>query len=181
AADPALGRAVEELRDAFCWSGEPWDQQDALHLRERQARELVPAGRFSVKMSRGGLVEVEYAVQYLQLLHGRERPQLRTPSTLTGLERLRAASLLTSEESATLRDAYVFWRRVADGLRMVSGQATDLLLPEPDSEEWGLLARRLGYRGRDWVETAAALRGDVEMQRARVTEFFERRFVLPAR
>src|SRR6185436_17334984 len=178
AADPALGRAVEELRDAFCWSGEPWDQQDALHLRERQARELVPAGRFSVKMSRGGLVEVEYAVQYLQLLHGRERPELRSPSTLAGLERLRAASLLTTEEAATLRDAYVFWRRVADGLRMVSGQATDLLLPEPDSEEWGLLARRLGYRGENWAAAAAALREDVERWTRAVIDLFDRKFRL---
>ena len=178
AADPALGRAVEELRDAFCWSGEPWDQRDALHLRERQARELVPAGRFSVKMSRGGLVEVEYAVQYLQLLHGRARPELRTPSTLAGLERLRAASLLTSGEAATLSDAYVFWRRVADGLRMVSGQATDLLLPEPDSEEWGLLARRLGYRGENWAAAAAALREDVERWTRAVIDLFDRKFRL---
>jgi glutamate-ammonia-ligase adenylyltransferase len=175
AGDPALGREVEALRDAFCWSGEPWDQKDALHLRERQSRELVPPGRFSVKMSRGGLVEVEYAVQYLQLLHGRERPELRTPSTLAGLERLRAASLLTSEEAATLRDAYVFWRRVADGLRMVSGQATDLLLPE-DSEEWGLLARRLGYRGPNWASAAAALRADVERHTSAVRLLFDGKF-----
>ncbi len=49
AGDDALGRAVEAHRDAFVWSGAPWDRRNALRLRERQARELVPAGRFSVK------------------------------------------------------------------------------------------------------------------------------------
>jgi glutamate-ammonia-ligase adenylyltransferase len=176
AGDPALGRAVEEVRDAFCWGDEPWDKADALHLRERQARELVPAGRVSVKHSRGGLVEVEYTVQYLQLLHGRERPELRTPSTLVGLERLRAAGLLSDEDAARLREAYVFWRRMMDGLRMVRGQATDQLLPEDGSEEWVLLARRLGYEGENWAAAAAALRADVERHRVSVAEIFDRKF-----
>src|SRR5262249_36559465 len=72
AGDETLGREVEALRDAFVWSGEPWDREDALRLRERQVRELVAPGRFNVKLSRGGMVEVEYAVQYLQIQHGRE-------------------------------------------------------------------------------------------------------------
>lgn len=172
AGDPELGRQVEAARDAFCWSGEPWDRSDALHLRERQARELVPAGRISVKHSRGGLVEAEYTVQYLQLLEGGRRTELRTPSTLVGIERLRAAGLLGADEATQLREAYVFWRRVVDGLRMVRGQATDLLLPEPGSEEWGLLARRLGYLGRGWAEAAAALIGDMERHRSAVQGLF---------
>ena len=53
AGDEALGREVERVRDAFVWSGEPWDREASLHLRERQVRELVPPGRFNVKLSRG--------------------------------------------------------------------------------------------------------------------------------
>ena len=79
AGDEALGAEVERARDAFVWSDEPWDRADALHLRERQCRELVPPGRFNVKYSPGALVEVEYAVQYLQIEHGRRHPELRTP------------------------------------------------------------------------------------------------------
>lgn len=176
AGDPGLGRQVEAVRDAFCWGDEPWDRADALHLRERQARELVPAGRTSVKHSRGGLVEVEYAVQYLQLIHGRERPELRTPSTLVALARLRAAGLLNDAEAGALREAYVFWRRVVDGLRMVKGQAGDLLLPEAGSEDWRLLARRLGYPGENWGEAAQALQADVERHRNIVIELFGRKF-----
>ena len=150
AGDPALGAEVLGVRDAFVWSDEAWDRANALHLRDRQCRELVPAGRFNVKYSPGALVEVEYAVQYLQIEHGRERPELRTPATLEALDRLGAAALLGAAERAVLREAYLFWRGVADALRMVRGNARDLLLPEPDSEELRFLARRLGYAGADW-------------------------------
>jgi glutamate-ammonia-ligase adenylyltransferase len=103
--DEALGRAVEGFRDSYVWSDEPWDLAGALHLRDRQARELVDVGRFNVKYSRGALIDVEYAVQYLQLLNGRERPGVRTPSTRTGLDRLRDAGVLSADEHRDLREA----------------------------------------------------------------------------
>jgi glutamate-ammonia-ligase adenylyltransferase len=175
AGDAALGQAVERLRDEFVWSAEPWDREASLHLRERQRRELVPPGRFNVKMSRGGLVDVEYAAQYLQVRHGRERPLLRTPRTLTALERLAAAGLLAAHDRDALEDGYLFWRSVADGLRMLRGHAGDLLLPEDGSDDYGYLARRLGYRG-GRREAAAALRADVERHAGRVAAVFETLF-----
>jgi [glutamine synthetase] adenylyltransferase / [glutamine synthetase]-adenylyl-L-tyrosine phosphorylase len=174
AGDDALGRAVEVQRDAFVWSGDPWDRENALHLRERQARELVPAGRFSVKYSPGALVDVEYSAQYLQIQHGRDRPELRTPSTLEALDRLRALGFLGEGDHRALHDGYVFWRRVADGLRMVRGNARDLLLPEDGSQELGFLARRLGYPGAGGREAGQALAGDVARHREQVNAFFTR-------
>ena len=176
AGDEALGRAVEAHRDAFVWSDVPWDRANALHLRERQARELVPAGRFNVKYSRGALVDVEYAAQYLQLQHGRARPELRTPSTLEALDRLHEGGLLADAERRDLEEAYLSWRRVADGLRMVRGNARDLLLPPSGSEEEGILARRLGYPGAGWREAGRALAAEVERHRDRVRELFDARF-----
>jgi glutamate-ammonia-ligase adenylyltransferase len=176
AGDEALGAEVERLRDAFVWSDEPWDRADALHLRERQARELVPPGRFNVKYSPGALVDVEYAVQYLQLEHGRSRPELRTPSTLEALDRLRDAGVIDPTRRDELRAAYLFWRRVADALRMVRGNAKDLLLPESGSEEVRFLARRLGYAGPDWAAAADALLADVARHREAAARFFKERF-----
>jgi glutamate-ammonia-ligase adenylyltransferase len=176
AGDAALGAEVEEVRDSFVWSGEPWNRADALHLRERQCRELVPAGRFNVKYSPGALVEVEYAVQYLQLEHGRGDPSLRSPSTLAALDRLCDAGRLAGAERDELRVAYLFWRRVADALRMVRGNAKDLLLPESGSEEVRFLARRLGYAGPDWAAAASALLSDVARHREAVSRFFKERF-----
>jgi glutamate-ammonia-ligase adenylyltransferase len=175
AGDQTLGAEVIRLRDRFVWGEEPWDRQDALHLRDRQCRELVPAGRFNVKYSAGALVEVEYAVQYLQIEHGRSDPRLRTPSTLEGLDRLQEAGLLTGAERDRLREAYLFWRQVADALRMVRGNARDLLLPESGSEEVRFLARRLGYTG-DWSAAAETFLGDVARHRDGVARFFKERF-----
>lgn len=175
AGDRTLGQAVLAHRDAFVWSDVPWDRENALHLRQRQARELVPPGRFNVKYSPGALVEVEYSAQYLQIEHGRAHPELRTPSTLEALDRLRGLGLLSEDEYCRLRDAYVFWRRVADGLRMFRGNARDLLLPE-EAEDLGFLARRLGYPGSSRAEAAAALAADADRHRDGVRAFFTARF-----
>jgi glutamate-ammonia-ligase adenylyltransferase len=176
AGDVPLGTEVERVRDAFVWGDEPWDRENALHLRDRQCRELVPPGRFNVKYSPGALVEVEYAVQYLQVEHGRALPQLRTPSTLEALDRLREAGRVQPDERFRLRAAYVFWREVADALRMVRGNARDLLLPETGSDEMRFLARRLGYTGPGWEEAAAAFLADLARHRDAVSRFFNGRF-----
>jgi glutamate-ammonia-ligase adenylyltransferase len=176
AGDEELGTEVERLRDAFVWRDEPRDREDALHLRDRQCRELVPTGRFNVKYSPGALVEVEYLVQYLQIEHGRSNPHLRTPSTLEGLDRLRDAGIVEAGERDRLRAAYVFWRKVADALRMVRGSARDLLLPESGSEEVRFLARRLGYAGPDWAAAAERFLEDVARHRDAVVERFTARF-----
>ena len=176
AGNPAFGREVEAFRDGYVWSGEPWDMAEALRLRVRQVTELVPSGRFNVKLSRGGLVDVEYAAQYLQIQHGREHAELRTPRTLHALDALAGLGIISGAEHETLGEGYVFWRRVADALRMVRGQASDLLLPDEGSDELRLLARRLGYAGRDWAEAAAALDADIDRNRLAVQSVFDRRF-----
>jgi len=177
AGDPGLGQRVMTVRDGFVWSSEPWDRENALHLRERQATELVPAGRINVKYSRGCMVDVEYTVQYLQLLHGGERPELRTPTTLEGLDRLADAGLVSKEDADDLRSSYRFWRRLADAQRMVHGASRDLLLPEPGNEEMGFLARRMGYDAPSGQEAASALAADVDRHRERTLAIFNRLFV----
>jgi glutamate-ammonia-ligase adenylyltransferase len=175
AGDEALGREVVRLRDEFVWSAEPWDREASVHLRERQARELVPPGRFNVKMSRGGLVDAEYTVQYMQIVHGREHPFLRTHATLPALDRLRTAEILESDEYESLREGYLFWREVVDALRVVRGHAGDLLLPDEASDEYGFLARRLGYPG-GRRQAGSALARKVAHNRERLAAIYDRRF-----
>jgi [glutamine synthetase] adenylyltransferase / [glutamine synthetase]-adenylyl-L-tyrosine phosphorylase len=175
AGERGLGRDVLAVRDGFVWSEAPWDREDALHLRARQVRELVPAGRFNVKYSTGGLVDIEYAAQYLQIQHGRAHPELRTPTTREALDRLQALGLVPADEHGLLTEAYVFWRRAADALRMVRGNARDLLLPVEGSDERRFLARRLGYPGTG-AAAAEALGADVARHRERVDGFFRERF-----
>ncbi|MGC3997453.1 MAG: hypothetical protein QM767_08130 [Anaeromyxobacter sp.] len=97
------------------------------------------------KTGHGGLVDVEFAAQFLQLLHGHDHPAIRTPTTPEALARLRAAGLLREAEHAALARGYGFLRRVELRLRIVHDYAIDHL-PER-GQALDQLARRLGYGG----------------------------------
>jgi glutamate-ammonia-ligase adenylyltransferase len=176
AGDETLGRRVEECRDGFTYSGEPWDRENAMRLRRRQAEELVKPGRINVKYSRGGIIDIEYAAQYLQLIHGKDHPELRVTGTLEALDRLRGLNLISETESGMLRAAYLFLRTLIDALRIVRGDASDLDLPEEGSDEFKSLARRLGYRERDWKTCAAALATDIHRWMKAVNSYYVERF-----
>lgn len=177
AGDESLGRRVEECRDGFTYSGEPWDWENAMRLRRRQTDELVKPGRINVKYSPGGIIDIEYAAQYLQLIHGKDHPELRVTSTLEALDRLRRLNLISETESEMLRAAYLFLRNLIDALRIVRGDASDLALPEEGSDEFKSLARRLGYRERDWKSGALALAADIHRWMKAVNSYYIARFL----
>jgi glutamate-ammonia-ligase adenylyltransferase len=171
---------VEGRRDSFTYGDAPWDWENAMHLRRRQTRELVKPGQINVKYSPGGIIDIEYAAQYLQLLRGKGRPELRVTNTLDALDRLRRLSLISEAESETLRAAYLFLRNLIDALRIVRGDASDLALPEEDSDEFKSLARRLGYRERDWKRGAEKLAADIRRWMREVNSYYVSRFNSPA-
>ena len=179
AGDEALGRRVEAHRDAFTYSGTPWDWENALHLRRRQMRELVKPGQINVKYSAGGIIDIEYAVQYMQLLHGPRHPAVRSPNTMEALEQLRRLQIINEGEYELLSEGYRFLRKLIDALRIVRGDASDLVLPPADSDEFKFLTRRLGYRERDWAAGAAMLLLDIQQWMANVHEYFLSRFPSP--
>ena len=85
AGEALLGKQVEAHRDRYVYSGAPWDLATALDLRRQQLKQLVEPGTVNVKHSAGGVVDIEYAVQYLQVMHGHAHPVLRTPNTMQAL------------------------------------------------------------------------------------------------
>ena len=72
----------------------------------RQIRELVRPGQINVKYSSGGIIDIEYAVQYLQLLHGESHPELRVPNTLDAMDQLLRLQIVNDREYGELRAAY---------------------------------------------------------------------------
>jgi glutamate-ammonia-ligase adenylyltransferase len=140
-----LGRHVAALRDQFVYSGRRYDVAAMRAMRERQLRHLVTGGTLNVKFSPGGLVDVEYLVQGLQMTHGHDLPGLRSPNTREAMAALREAGLLGEADYERLRDGHNFLRQVINALRMVRGNARDMTVPATDSEEFAYLARRLGY------------------------------------
>lgn len=116
-------------------------------MRERMESEIgreASRGK-NPKTGHGGLVDVEFAAQFLQLLHGHDHPFLRTPSTPVALERLWTAGLLLDETYRDLARGYEFLRRVELRLRIVHDYAIDHL-PESGAQ-LDQLARRLSYAG----------------------------------
>ena len=174
--DVSLGRQMEAHRDSFVYGTDPWDIPGAVELRRQQLRQMVKPGQVNLKYSAGGLIDIEYAVQYLQVIHGHDHPSLRTPNTLQALAALVKEGLVSRTDGEMLRKAYIFTRILIDGLRMVRGNAKDLVLPPPDSEEFISLARRVGYTTDDWRACARHLQADIAHHMQVTSEFFTQHF-----
>jgi glutamate-ammonia-ligase adenylyltransferase len=124
------------------------------------------------------LIDVEYTVQYLQLLHGAVAPTVRTPNTLAAIQALHNAAYLNRQEYQQLSAAYVFLRHLIDALRIVRGHARDLVLPPIDSEEFIFLARRLSYWGD--ANPPSRLAADIAHHMRQAAHIYHARFVTPA-
>lgn len=114
-------------------------------IRERQLRHLVEPGRINAKFSKGGLVDLEYIVQGLQMARGDREPALRVTNTAAATAALAAAGIISAENAARLTEALTFLQQLINALRMVRGNSKDLTVPPVESEEFAFLARRLGY------------------------------------
>ena len=147
AGDAELGQQIVSLRDELIYNGQPFDVAAMRAMRERQVRHLVTPGTLNAKFSPGGLVDLEYLVQGLQITHGHRRPELRLPNTREAMIALAEAGILSSLDFKHLFEAHSFLRRLINALRMVRGNARDLTVPPPDSEEFDFLARRLNHGG----------------------------------
>ena len=158
AGDVGLGRTIEALRDAFVYSGAPLDIAELLHMRERQANELVAAGERNAKHSSGGLVDIEYYVQTLQILAGATEPSVRAPNTIAAIAALAVTGHVGYEDAAKLPEAYSFLRRLIGALRVVRGNARDLTIPPAGSREFEYLSRRLFYETPEALATAIDVR-----------------------
>lgn len=148
AGDPEFGERVVETRDRLIYRGEPFDVAAMRAMREKQITQLVQAGTFNAKLSPGGLVDCEYVVQALQITFGHLDRSIRQPNTREAMKALEAHGILDEATRVRLRDAYRFFRRVIDALRMVRGDASDLTVPPFDSDEFVFLARRLEFDSR---------------------------------
>ena len=171
-----LGRRGEAHRDAFVYSSQPWDLAAALSLRRQQIRELVEPGQVNVKYSPGGIVDIEYTAQYLQVMQGHVVADLRTPNTLEALAAAERHRILPAGEARALREAYLFLRSVIDALRIVRGHAKDLVLPDTDSDEFIFLARRMGYTEDDWQGGANKLAADIARHMEQARTIYTHRF-----
>lgn len=137
-------------------------------LQQRRAAQTLGLARgVDLKLDEGGIRAVEFSANALQLVHAGRTPALRTPSTLSALDRLWAAGLLTAEDHDQLAEAYLLFRRVEHRIQMEEERQTHRL---PTGPRLTSLARRLGYDGDD---PAGALTAELNAHRAPVAQIFE--------
>ncbi|MBV9735946.1 MAG: bifunctional [glutamine synthetase] adenylyltransferase/[glutamine synthetase]-adenylyl-L-tyrosine phosphorylase [Acidisphaera sp.] len=136
AGPPALrARVATAIAAAIGEAGEAGRiRADAAAMRARLARDLPPAGPWDVKHRAGGLVEVEFIAQTLQLMHARAHPQIASPTTRVALHRLAAAGLLDRDDAALLVQADRTWRSVQEMLRITVGRHAEATLPAPSAQ-----------------------------------------------
>jgi glutamate-ammonia-ligase adenylyltransferase len=174
--DTALGAQLERIRDEMLYASKLIDLEALYQLREKQFQEKTETGKQNAKFSPGGLVDLEYGIQVLQLIHGRDYPGLRTPKLHKALQALTDAGILLETEADRLVAAYDFLRRLINGLRMLRGSASDLFLPSVEAEECNHLARRMDYRGGGGLSPAQELKIDFETHTAGIRIFVETHF-----
>ena len=117
-----------------------------LHAKIREEAQRRAAGRpersNDVKLSRGGIREIEFIVQLLLVVRGGQFPEIRTRSTLRALQRLAARGLMKPAAAEALAEAYTFLRRVEHRIQYLDDQQTHLL-PAADGD-LGWIAQSLG-------------------------------------
>jgi glutamate-ammonia-ligase adenylyltransferase len=120
-----------------------------LHRKIRDEANKRAAGRpdraNDVKLSRGGIREIEFTVQLLQVVRGGQFPEIRTRSTLRALPRLAARGLLPTATANWLAQAYIFLRRVEHRIQYLDDQQTHLLPTQDKDLAW--IAESLGLKG----------------------------------
>jgi glutamate-ammonia-ligase adenylyltransferase len=135
--------------------------------------ERLPRGadpKLHTKLGPGGLSDVEWTVQLLQLRHGWAEPGLRTTRTREALAAAQAAGLLGTEEAAILDEAWVLATRVRNAVMLVRGRAGDTFPTE--SRELAAVGRYLGYGDGHVGDMLDAYRRTARRARAVVEELF---------
>ncbi|MEV0912370.1 bifunctional [glutamine synthetase] adenylyltransferase/[glutamine synthetase]-adenylyl-L-tyrosine phosphorylase [Streptomyces hokutonensis] len=149
AGDEELGRRFIELIDPLRYPAEGLGDDAVREIRRLKARmesERLPRGAdptLHTKLGRGGLSDVEWTVQLMQLQQGWVEPGLRTTRTRAALAAACAAELISTEDAETLDEAWVLATRVRNAVMLVRGRAGDTFPSDP--RELAAVGRYLGY------------------------------------
>ncbi|MEV7276680.1 bifunctional [glutamine synthetase] adenylyltransferase/[glutamine synthetase]-adenylyl-L-tyrosine phosphorylase [Streptomyces sp. NPDC093111] len=149
AGDAELGARFVELADPLRYPMEGLGEDAVREIRRLKARmetERLPRGAdptLHAKLGRGGLSDVEWTVQLLQMRHGWAEPGLRTTRTREALAAAHAAELIGTDEAQILDEAWVLATRVRNAVMLVRGRPGDTFPSEP--RELAAVGRYLGY------------------------------------
>ncbi|MEV0279291.1 bifunctional [glutamine synthetase] adenylyltransferase/[glutamine synthetase]-adenylyl-L-tyrosine phosphorylase [Streptomyces sp. NPDC050610] len=176
AGDPDLGERFIELVDPLRYPAEGLGEDAVREIRRLKARmetERLPRGAdptTHTKLGRGGLSDVEWTVQLMQMRRGWEAPGLRTTRTREALAAAHAAGLVPAEEAQTLDEAWMLASRVRNAVMLVRGRPGDTF--PGDSRELAAVGRYLGYEPGHVGDMLEDYRRTTRRARAVVEELF---------
>ena len=181
AGDPTLGPKFMELVEPFVWP-EVLGPDAVRAVRAMKARAEGETRRRGLddrelKRGRGGIRDIEFAVQLLQLVHGRHDLSIRSGNTLDALAQLVTAGYVDPRDAVPFDLAYRFLRTVEHRLQLWDEQQTHTLPTDPVALT--RLARVLGYRDQGSSSAAARLDAEHRMHQGRVRSTHEKLFFGP--
>jgi glutamate-ammonia-ligase adenylyltransferase len=188
AGDASLGAEFTVIADQYRYPQGGLGDAGVREIRRIKARveaERIPRRTdraLHLKLGPGGLSDVEWTVQLLQLRHGHAVPGLRTTRTLDALDAAQQAGLATADDAASLSAAWQLAGRIRNAIMLVRGRPADTLPARHD--ELTAVARLLGYKpngthtgGSSWADTpAAALEEDYRRTARRARLVMDRLF-----
>ncbi|OBB26682.1 bifunctional [glutamine synthetase] adenylyltransferase/[glutamine synthetase]-adenylyl-L-tyrosine phosphorylase [Mycolicibacterium elephantis] len=182
AGDAELGQAYVDALMPMVWTAcEREDFVSEVQAMRRRVEELVPAGvrNREIKLGTGGLRDVEFAVQLLQLVHGRNDESLRVASTVDALAALGAAGYVGRDDAANLTASYEFLRLLEHRLQLQRLKRTHMLPDEDDDEALRWLARAAHIRPDGTHDALGVLREELKRQSMRVSRLHAKLFYQP--
>jgi len=171
AGDLAFGARLLDALTPFVWrkAVDPRVVDDIAAMLARARAEAGAGSKDDLKIGSGGIREVEFFAQALQLVWGGREPRVRSTNTIEALRRLRACGFVTEREERELSDAYFFLRRLEHRVQFATGQQTHT--PPEEPVLLSRLARSLGYVGADDLAyELAAVRANVSARFASIAQ-----------
>ncbi|MCZ6737630.1 MAG: bifunctional [glutamine synthetase] adenylyltransferase/[glutamine synthetase]-adenylyl-L-tyrosine phosphorylase [Actinobacteria bacterium] len=172
AGDVDVGRRFREMADQIIWErGLDVDALRSIRLLKAQAEDA--ASSTDLKRSRGGIRDIEFTVQLLQLVHGRFDPDLRVLSTLDAIEALGDHDYIETHEAESLTDAYIFLRNVEHRIQLWDLRQTHQFPASLQARE--RIGRSLGFT----ADPAGNLVARLDEVKREVRELHERLYFRP--
>jgi len=181
AGDPETGAAFAGAAAEAVWE-RPFGADELREVRAMKARaegEMARRGLTDreLKRGRGGIRDIEFAVQLLQLVHGRADPALRSPTTLNALGELGAAGYVDAADAEQMAQAYRFLRTVEHRLQLWDEAQVHAVPPSGDALD--RLARACGYRSSESADATSTFSTDLRRHQAIARSIHERLFFRP--
>ena len=180
--DAELGAQYIAALMPMVWTAcEREDFVPEVQAMRRRVEALVPADvrDREIKLGTGGLRDVEFAVQLLQLVHGRTDESLHVASTVDALAALAAGGYVGRDDAANLTASYEFLRLLEHRLQLQRLKRTHMLPPAEDEEGLRWLARAAHMRPDGTHDSLGVLREEIKRQNLRVSRLHAKLFYQP--